>query len=155
MAIIHMSFNENDPDDASLYEKLQAIGRKNRTALMKVLVRNVIDQYGELFEPKYAGALIALLQRGSPPPAIYSPVQPVKRTEIKPGKKRGRKPKNRELPAEKEIVSPVKEEPVVNDTDLEKPEPVIEDTSQDTQPPANKNFYQMMGDYLEDGVYNT
>ena len=154
MAIIHMSFNEADPDDSFLYEKLQAIGRKNRTSLMKVLVKNAIDQYEELFEPEFVGALIAILQRGSPlnTPLSLSGQQPVKRSLPKQGKKRGRKPKIREEQSEEKNTVPVNIETVaIEETNYTSVQPI----TQESQQPVKKNFYQMMGDYLEDGVYNT
>ena len=153
MATIHIKFNERDPNDAYLYEKLEALGKKNRSVLLKALATNAVEQYGDLFSPECVTALLALLQRGDPGIQQTAIKTPVPMT----GKKRGRKPKSEsQKPAPVKKSSAPKKPVETAKTEDEQITPVIETIEQPVKSGGdNKDFYERMGSFLEDEIYNT
>ena len=70
MAIIHMNFKENDPDDMTTYKYLQSLGRKKRSVLLKILAKKVIEKYPFLFDRKHASSLLEILENSSLVPNV-------------------------------------------------------------------------------------
>ncbi len=157
MPSIHMSFKSTDTDEMTLFEYLQALGKKNRSELIKLLSKMAVERYGCLFNQNSAKSLLEIIRREGVPPS--SPqllqhgmvqVQASPFTGKKPGKKRGPKPKKKDAAVK---------EPKYRKTKDENLPPASAEQGRDPKVPAgeggNRDFYKKMSSFLEDAIYNT
>ena len=158
MATIHITFNEDNAEEAYAYERLTAIGRKNRSKLLKGMILKAVSQYGYLFEKEYAGALIAILQKEVVTQPSVQVVAAGQQAPVRRGKKRGPKPKNKSTDIKTtDNISNVMNEPEDNRPRLPGTTRSMNITEPvQAKPATNKNgsYYKRMGDYLDNDIYS-
>ena len=146
---IHIQFSD---EDAYVYEKLQSLGKKKRSELLKVLAEKVIEEYDELFYPQYADALIAIIQNSSlirGHPTVTKSSKPVTKSFVtKRDKNCDKKDKSTVTKKDCDKVETVTNQTVTKSNEV----PIV--TKSESKASVT-NFYQKMSSFLDDDIYNT